>query len=144
MADHPDVAVFNAMYATFTTGDMDKLADLIAEDVRWHVPGKNLISGEYRGRDAIFGCFSKIFELSEGTYAPTPGTLGVCGVPGCYRSGVPCWSLSLVLWCGRRSAGMVSARVARRGLRAVPRSAAPAGGAGLSLLRGFRLQARVT
>jgi hypothetical protein len=61
---------------------------------------------------------------------PTPGTLGVCGVPGYYRSGVPCWSLGLVSWCGRRSAGMVSARVPRRGLRAVPRSAAPAGGAG--------------
>jgi len=59
----------------------------------------------------------------------TPGTLGVCGVPGCYRSGAPCRSLSLVSWCRRWSAGTVSARVSRRGWRAVPRSAAPAGGA---------------
>src|SRR6266849_6569357 len=28
----------------------------------------------------------------------TPGTLGVCGIRGCYRSRAPCWSLSLVSW----------------------------------------------
>jgi putative transposase len=69
-------------------------------------------------------------------YTPTPGTLGVCGVLGCYRSGAPCGSLSLVSWCRRWSAGMVSARVSRRGWRAVPRSAAPAGGAVFSFLTG--------
>jgi hypothetical protein len=60
--------------------------------------------------------------------APTPGTLGVCGVPGCCRYRAPFRSLSLVAWCRRGSAGMVLARVSRRGRRAVPRSAAPAGG----------------
>ena len=62
-------------------------------------------------------------------YDSTPGTLGVCGVPGCCRYRAPFRSLSLVAWCRRGSAGMVLARVSRRGRRAVPRSAAPAGGA---------------
>ena len=70
MTEHPNVEVFRQVYASFTSGDMDRLAELIAQDVLWHVPGKNRISGEYRSRDAIFGCFNKIFELSEGTYAP--------------------------------------------------------------------------
>ena len=49
---------------------MDQLAQLIAPDVVWHVPGNNLISGTYASRDAIFECFDKIYELSKGTYRP--------------------------------------------------------------------------
>ena len=70
IAEHPNAEVFRQVYAAFTSGDMGELADLIAADVVWHVPGTNLISGEYTSREAIFGCFAKIFELSEGTYAP--------------------------------------------------------------------------
>jgi uncharacterized protein len=68
VTEHPNIEVFKQVYDTFTTGDMDRLAELIAKDVVWHVPGTNLISGEYTSREAIFGCFSKIFELSKGTY----------------------------------------------------------------------------
>jgi ketosteroid isomerase-like protein len=67
---HPNVEVFKRVYDAFTSGDMDGLAELIAPDVVWHVPGTNVISGEYTSRDAIFGCFNKIFELSAGTYRP--------------------------------------------------------------------------
>jgi ketosteroid isomerase-like protein len=62
--------VWEQVYATFTSGDMDRLAELIAPDVIWHVPGDNLISGTYTSREAIFGCFNKIYQLSEGTYQP--------------------------------------------------------------------------
>jgi ketosteroid isomerase-like protein len=70
VTEHPNIEVFKQVYETFTTGDMDRLAELIAKDFVWHVPGTNLISGEYTSREAIFGCFNKIFELSEGTYRP--------------------------------------------------------------------------
>jgi uncharacterized protein len=70
MAEHPNVEVFRKVYAAFTSADMGKLAELIAPDVVWHVPGTNLISGEYTSRDTIFECFAKIFELSAGTYTP--------------------------------------------------------------------------
>jgi uncharacterized protein len=70
MPAHPDADVFKQLYDAFTNGDMDRLAELIAPDVVWHVPGTNLISGTYTSRDAIFGCFSKIFQLSSGSYQP--------------------------------------------------------------------------
>jgi uncharacterized protein len=70
LTKHPNIDVWEQIYDGFTSGDMDKLAELIAPDVVWHVPGDNLISGTYRSRDAIFGCFNKIFELSGGTYQP--------------------------------------------------------------------------
>ena len=69
-AEHPNAKVFEHVYDCFTSGDMGTLAKLIAPDVVWHVPGDNLISGTYTSRDGIFGCFSKIFELSGGSYQP--------------------------------------------------------------------------
>jgi ketosteroid isomerase-like protein len=69
-AEHPDARVFERVYDCFTSGDMGTLAELIAPDVVWHVPGDNLISGTYTSRDGIFGCFNKIFELSGGSYQP--------------------------------------------------------------------------
>ena len=70
MPEHPDVDVFKQVYTAFTTGDMDRLAGLIATDVVWNVPGTNLISGKYTNREDLFRCFSKIFELSAGSYKP--------------------------------------------------------------------------
>lgn len=70
MAEHPNVDVFRRAYAAFTAGDMAKLADVFAEDVVWHTPGRNPISGDYRSRDAAFESFAKEFELSNGTYRP--------------------------------------------------------------------------
>ena len=67
---HPNIAVFEQVFETFTTGTMDRLAELIAPDVVWHVPGDNIISGTYTSREAIFGCFNTIYQESHGTYAP--------------------------------------------------------------------------
>lgn len=70
MMEHPNIDVFKRAYAAFSAGDMAKLADVFAEDVVWHTPGRNRISGEYRGREAAFDSFAKEFELSHGTYHP--------------------------------------------------------------------------
>ena len=70
MSDHPNVDVFKRAYAAFTTGDMDKLAEVFAEDVIWHATGNNPTSGDFHGRDAAFASFAKVFELSGGTYKP--------------------------------------------------------------------------
>ena len=69
MSDHPNVAVFNSIYAAFASGDMDALATFFAEDVVWHSPGQNPISGTYEGRAATFASFAEEFERSGGTYS---------------------------------------------------------------------------
>jgi SnoaL-like domain len=56
MTDHPHIELFRRTYAAFTTGDMDALAEVFAEDVVWHTPGHNPLSGDYEGRDATFNC----------------------------------------------------------------------------------------
>ena len=69
MTDHPHIELFRRTYAAFTTGDMDALAEVVAEDVVWHTPGRNPLSGDYEGRDATLTSFAREFELSGGTYA---------------------------------------------------------------------------
>jgi hypothetical protein len=66
---------------------------------------------------------------TDAPYNATPRTLGFRGVLGRYGSCVPCQSLSLFSQWRRWGAGIATARVSRRGWRAVPRSAAPGSGA---------------
>jgi uncharacterized protein len=69
VTDHPHEEVFMRTYEAFTAGDLEVLAELFADDVVWHTPGRNQLSGDYQGRDATFASFAREFELSGGTYA---------------------------------------------------------------------------
>jgi uncharacterized protein len=55
-------------YQAFGEGDMDTLGSLYTDDVVQTMPGENLLSGEYQGRDNVLGLYGKIFELSGGTF----------------------------------------------------------------------------
>jgi ketosteroid isomerase-like protein len=68
MSEHPNAALHRKGHEAFSTGDVDSLTEMIAEDTVWHVPGKSLVSGEFQGREAVFGgVFAKMDELSDGT-----------------------------------------------------------------------------
>jgi ketosteroid isomerase-like protein len=69
LAEHPNLATFQAIYAAFTTGDMDTLAGFFEEDVVWDTPGRHPLAGTYEGRAATFASFANEFELSGGTYS---------------------------------------------------------------------------
>lgn len=68
MAEHPNVARMRDGYAAFAKGDFETLNDLFAEDVVWHVTGRSQLAGDYRGRDAVYGFFGKLMELTEGSF----------------------------------------------------------------------------
>ena len=68
MAEHPNVARIRDGYAAFAKGDFDVLTDLFAEDIVWHNTGRNQLSGDYRGRDAVFGFFARLMEVTGGTF----------------------------------------------------------------------------
>ena len=67
MAENPNEALHHKGHAAFAANDNDTLGLLIADDSLWHVAGKSLLSGDYRGREAVFGFFAKLGELSGGT-----------------------------------------------------------------------------
>ena len=68
MAEHPNAARIRDGYAAFAKGDFAVLNDLFAEDLVWHEFGRSQLSGEYRGRDAVYGLFGKIMEVTEGSF----------------------------------------------------------------------------
>jgi uncharacterized protein len=68
MAEHSNVARIRDGYAAFAKGDFAVLNDLFAEDLLWHDTGRNQLSGEYRGREAVFGLFGKLMEITEGSF----------------------------------------------------------------------------
>jgi ketosteroid isomerase-like protein len=68
VAEHPNVARIRDVYAAFARGDLAALGALFAEDLLWHQGGRNQLSGEYRGREAVFGFFGKVMEVTEGSF----------------------------------------------------------------------------
>ena len=56
-------------YAAFSRGDMEALRnELFAADLVWHQGGRNPTSGDYRGVDEVLGLFTKLFQLTDGTF----------------------------------------------------------------------------
>lgn len=68
MAEHPNATRIKDGYAAFAKGDFAALNNLFAEDLLWHVGGRNQLSGEYRGREAVYGFFGKLMEATEGSF----------------------------------------------------------------------------
>jgi ketosteroid isomerase-like protein len=74
-AEHPDVAIVRRGFEAFNGGDFDTLTELMADDVEHHVPGSNLISGTYKGRDDVFGLYRRIAELTGFQFTAVPDAL---------------------------------------------------------------------
>ncbi len=68
MAEHPNIARIRDGYAAFAKGDFAALTDLLAEDLVWHQGGRSQLAGDYRGREAVFGYFAKLMEVTEGSF----------------------------------------------------------------------------
>jgi uncharacterized protein len=67
MTDHPNLDLLRRGYTAYGSGDIDTINELFADDVVWHVAGRSPISGEYAGKEAVFGFFAKLQEQSDGT-----------------------------------------------------------------------------
>jgi len=52
--------------------DIPAMQDMLADDVVWHVPGRNLLSRDYHGKAEVFGFFARARELSGGTVRIEP------------------------------------------------------------------------
>ena len=52
--------------------DVATLMELLADDVVWHVPGKNLLSRDYVGKAGVASFWARARELSGGTVRIEP------------------------------------------------------------------------
>lgn len=67
--EHPNALAYRRTADAFRAGDDRALAQLIAADVVWHVPGTHAMAGEIRGRDALVAWLGRLrakgFWLTE-------------------------------------------------------------------------------
>lgn len=66
--DHPLVQKIIAYQAAMARQDFAEGAKVFAPDVVYEVPGANALSGRYQGPEAVMGYFSRLMELTRGTY----------------------------------------------------------------------------
>ena len=58
-----------AMYAG---GPVEPVAELLAPDIVWHVPGRSPIAGDHRGRAAVIDYFRRRRALADNTFVMHP------------------------------------------------------------------------
>lgn len=68
MSEHANVDILRRTLKAFQSGDMPTLAQLLAPDVVWRLPGKSALAKDYRGQDEVFGFFGRLMELTGGTF----------------------------------------------------------------------------
>ncbi len=64
---HPNETMVRRGFEAFGNADLATLSELLSEDVVHDVAGDNLVSGEHKGREAVFALYGKLYELSDGT-----------------------------------------------------------------------------
>ena len=67
----------HAAQTAFYAGDRDEAAlrEILTGDVRWHVPGRNVIAGTYEGIDAVLEYFARRGALAAQSFRMHPGDL---------------------------------------------------------------------
>jgi ketosteroid isomerase-like protein len=67
--EHPDAAAYLRTADAFRAKNNELLAELIAEDVVWHVPGSSPLAGDIHGREALFQWFGRLLEVTDNTFS---------------------------------------------------------------------------
>jgi ketosteroid isomerase-like protein len=61
-------ALVRQIFAAFARNEGFALRGLFAEDAVWTVPGRSVMAGTYRGREAIFRFLARLPKETDGTY----------------------------------------------------------------------------
>lgn len=83
---HPNEELLGRWFGAQARANPEEVRAQLTDDVVWHVPGKNLLSRDYRGPDEVLGFMAHVRELSGGTARPQ--LLGVLANDG--------WAVALV------------------------------------------------
>lgn len=64
MVDKEDIELVRQGYDAFIAGNIEWLQQHLHENIVWHVPGNNVLSGDYHGRDAVLEFFGRSVEIA--------------------------------------------------------------------------------
>jgi uncharacterized protein len=60
--------IVGSIYQALDQGDVPAVLAMFREDITWQICGRNPLSGDYTGHDAVVGFFEAIGERSDGTF----------------------------------------------------------------------------
>lgn len=64
MREHSNVALVRRWYQAFAQGDYPPvIAELLAEEAVWNLPGQHPLAGDHRGRDAVMAAIRRFDGL---------------------------------------------------------------------------------
>ncbi len=63
-----NLAVIRRGYDAFGRGDVAAVLTILDDEIRWHIPGRSPLSGDYHGHQELIGFFTRTQELSAGTF----------------------------------------------------------------------------
>ena len=67
---HPNADLLRSHLEALGRGDIDAAIGLYADDVVFHYPGHNPLSGDYRGKKEVLALMGRVMELTSGTFRP--------------------------------------------------------------------------
>lgn len=68
MSDAANIGIVQNYVDFLGKGEMDKVGQLLADDVIWHQPGTSHLSGIYRGKEKLFAHLGTFMKLSSNTF----------------------------------------------------------------------------
>jgi ketosteroid isomerase-like protein len=71
MSDAQNIKVMRGYVDSLGKGDLEAVGRLLAEDVKWHQPGRSHLSGLHNGKTELFAHLGKFMELSGNTFRVT-------------------------------------------------------------------------
>ena len=71
---HPNLTLINNFFSAYGSNDLDGIKRVLAQDIRWHIPGQHPLSGTKKGISEVLDFFQK---LSKGAFKAEPIVMGV-------------------------------------------------------------------
>ncbi len=68
MSDEANIGIVRSYVDCLGRGEMEKVGQLLADDVIWHQPGNSHLSGVHIGKVQLFAHLGKFMELSGNTF----------------------------------------------------------------------------
>jgi ketosteroid isomerase-like protein len=65
---HKNAEIVRRGYHAFNTADMKTLTELFDENASWHTPGRGILAGDRKGREAVFAQFGRYGQDMGGTF----------------------------------------------------------------------------
>jgi len=65
MPDHPNSEFATALWDAVAQGDSGAVRGLLADEVVWHAGGHHVLSGEFKGPDAVLDYLARVGERAD-------------------------------------------------------------------------------